>query len=175
MKTLIMGLCLASAVLLFAGCKKENISTDRKQKPTVTATEKSIPNFDLTAGFSCGGQVCGSYDIIPNPKYNMLVMSNNAKHFTPVTYTLYERTYVGGGVEVYAPFDQFTCGLQVSNYASAAVNNNVKVLVIGTDAAFPPPNTTDNVVLIGGTLYPSVSNSSYQTVITGNNEGQICY
>lgn len=175
MKTLIMGLSLASVVLLFGGCKKESISAERKQKPTVAATEKSTPNFDLTASFSCGGQVCGSYDILPNPKYNMLVMSNNAKHFTPLIYTLYERTYVGGGVEVYAPFDQFSCGLQVSNYAGAGVNNNVKVLVIGTDAAFTPPNTSDNVVLIGGTLYPSVSNSSYQTVITGSCEGQLCY
>lgn len=174
MRTLFIGLTMASLVVLAGGCEKENLPATRKKPAPVSANEKAIPNFDLTTSYSCGGQVCGSYDIIPNPRYNMLVMSNNNKHVTPVTYTLYERTYVGGGVEVYAPFDQFTCGLAVSNYASALVNNNVKVLVIGTDAAFTAPNTTDNVVLIGGVLYPSVSNSSYETVITGNYEGANC-
>jgi len=175
MRTLIMGLSLASVVLLFGGCKKEEPSANRKSPASVVSSEKTIPNFDLTASYSCGGQVCGSYDIIPNPKYNMLSMSNNDKHFTSVTYTLYERVYTRGGVEVYQPFDQFTCGYQVANYASAAVNDNVKVLVIGTDPNFTPPNTTDNVVLIGGVLYPSISNSSYQTVITGSYKGQVCY
>jgi hypothetical protein len=174
MKKMILGLVLASTVLVFGGCKKEN-PRSATEKPAVASHEKTIPNFDLTTSFSCGGQVCGSYDIIPNPKYNMLQMTNNNKNPGLVTYTLYERAYVGGGVEVYAPFDQFSCSFHVANYASALVNNNVKVLVIGTDAAFSAPNTTDNVVLIGGVLYPAVANSTYQTVITGNYEGELCY
>jgi hypothetical protein len=174
MKKMIFGLILASTVLVSGGCKKEENPVSGK-KPAIASNEKTIPSFGLSTSFSCGGQVCGSYDIIPNPKYNMLVMSSNNKHVTPVTYTLYERTYTGGGVEVYAPFDQFTCGYNVSNYAGGLVNNNVKVLVIGTDAAYSAPNTTDNVTLIGGVLYPAVSNSSYQTAITGNYEGETCY
>lgn len=171
MKKLIYGLSLAAVVLFTGGCEKDSITSSRKKE--AGASEKSIPTFDLTVGYSCGGQVCGMYDFNPMPKYNMLIMGRTNKIY-PVTYTLYERNYVSGGVEVYAPFDQFTCSDEESRYAGPLVNNNVKVLVIGTDAAYTAPNTTDNVVLIGGTLYPPVSNSSYSTVMTPGYEGQTC-
>lgn len=171
MKKMIYGLSLAAVVLFTGGCEKDAIT--HRKGAAAQGLEKSIPTFDLTVSYSCGGQVCGSYDIIPNPKYNMLVMGRTNK-IHPVTYTLYERNYVGGGVEVYAPFAQFTCSDEESRYASSLVNNNVKVLVIGTDAAYTAPNTTDNVALIGGVLYPPVSNSSYSTVMTGNYEGETC-
>jgi hypothetical protein len=172
MKKLILGLAMASTVLLIGGCKKEDMRSEGK-KPAVSANEKAIPNFDLTASYSCGGWVCNVIDFNPMPKYNMLVMTRVTK-IAPLTYTLYERTYVGGGVEVYAPFDQFTCEDEETHYGSPSVNNNVKVLVIGTDADFAPPVATDNVTLIGGVLYPPAAHSSYETIITPSYKGQTC-
>jgi hypothetical protein len=166
MKKLIVGLVLASTVVFFSGCKKENMNSGGKNP--VSANEKAVPNFDLTAGYSCGGWVCDVIDFNPMPKYNMLIMTRVTK-IAPLTYTLYERTYVGGGVEVYAPFDQFTCEAVETHYGSPLVNNNVKVLVIATDADFAPPVATDNVTLIG-----PAAHSSYQTIITPGYEGQTC-
>ena len=175
MKKMIFGLTMATTLLLFAGCDKESQHNGSSKKPGTSGTVKTIPNFGVVVSYSCGYRICGAHEVGAISRSNMLILENQSQLALPsLTYTLYERTYTGGGVEVFAPFAQFTCSLQFTNYAGSLVNDNVKVLVIANDPTYPAPSPTSSVALVGGVLSPALGNSNYTTVTTGSYEDDSC-
>lgn len=174
MKRMIYGLTMAASLLFVAGCEKDNPQNPLSSKKPSPGTEKAIPNINVTATYHCGGRVCNASEQVSTNKYNMIAIQNTSGSSLPsLRYSIYQRVFSGGGIEVYQPIIEYTCSETNTGYAGTLVPNNTKILVIASDPAFSGP-PTGNQALIGGVLTPSLANSTYTTVTTGNYLGQGC-
>lgn len=178
MKKMIFGLAMATSVMLMSSCQKDNpqaAGADSGKKPhqTVTNSDKTIPSISVTVGGACGGRVCGAQEIGSSSMHNMISITNTNQTTLPsLIYSLYERTYNMGGIEVYTRYAQFTCSEHVTNYAGTLVHNGTTGLVYATDPLYSAPGTT--LVFNAGILTNPSSYSTYNIVTIGNYEGQTC-
>jgi hypothetical protein len=170
MKTTHYGL-LAAAILFVSGCEKDNVRSPLAAKKPV-ASEKAVPIISVSKGYECTRVVCNLWSG-PAGSYNAIYIANSNQALSSVRYTLYKRISenLATGEEVYQPFAQFTCSMDVSTYASGALDNGSHLLVYASDPAYTSPSATANVTLVFGVMQNQLPHTAYRTITAGNYEG----
>jgi len=186
MKTLIIGLSLASVVLLFGGCKKENRDRIKGKHTPVTNIEKAplIIVTPTVTGFCGTTWPCAPAYAPSLSKKNEIILNVNATthaSFPSLTFTFYQYVSTSGTTDTYAPITgaQYTCNAVTSYFASNDLDNNEKILIFVNDASGTAPSMSTNLLYNtstpGITNYPVLSApSNYFLITMGNFKGQSC-
>jgi hypothetical protein len=171
MKRMIYGLTMAVTVIFFSSCEKDNVTPlAGKKKPVVTGSEKAAPSVNVTTNYSCGARVCNAIEGTPSGRYNMLTMQKVTGP-SSLTYSLYERTFNSGGIEVYTRYAQFSCSNTTTQYANGFLNNGAANLVCSTDVTNSPTLPGITQVYVNGVLQNPPADTDFDLVTLGNEEG----
>jgi hypothetical protein len=174
MKTTHYGLLMAAILFFFAGCEKNDVQSPLKGKKPA-ASEKAVPIISVSKGYECTRVVCNMWSG-PAGSYNAIYITNENEALSSVRYTLYRRISenLATGEEVYQPFAAFNCDMDISTYASSALDNGSHLLVYASDPAYTSPSTTANVTLVFGVMQNQLPHTAYRTITAGNYEGGFC-
>jgi hypothetical protein len=142
MKKIIFALTIA--MLTVVGCEKEKVakpqteSSGNSEKRNTEARPGSYEFDAYASGYFCGSfRTCGSTGI-GITRSNRIVIERWTPLNVNLIYTIYKHVSTVNNEEIFQPITKFSCDQKVVEYASGALPNNTKVIVLSTY----PFNTT---------------------------------